>query len=109
MALRIKRDDMVLVISGRYKGASGRVLAVYPGKNMALVEGVNVVKKHQKARSQQEQGGIMEREAPIQMSKLMLTEPGGRGRAARWRVDRDEQGNKVRVLKLKGEGKEVVL
>ncbi|HOE97230.1 MAG TPA: 50S ribosomal protein L24 [Candidatus Sumerlaeota bacterium] len=109
MALRIKRDDLVLVISGAFKGARGRVLAVDTARQRAIVEGVNRVKKHQKARGQQDAGGIIEKEAPIHMSNLMLVETGGRGRAARFRVKTDEHGNKQRVLKLRGESKEVTV
>ena len=109
MSLRIKRDDIVLVISGHNKGARGRVLAVHPAKRTAVVEGINLIKKHQKARSQNEKGGIIEREAPIPLSKLMLVEPGAKGRAARFGVKTDEQGNKVRVLKLHGETKEITV
>ena len=109
MALHIKRDDMVLVISGRNKGARGRVLAVEPKKGTAIVEGINMIKKHQRARSQDKPGGIVEKEAPIQLSKLMLAEPAGKGRAARFGVRKDDKGNKIRVLKIKGETKEVTV
>lgn len=108
MSLRIKKDDMVLVISGDYKGVRGRVLAVDPDKQHAIVEGVRMVKKHQKARSQNEPGGIIEKEAPVHLSNLMLCEPKADGRAARYGVKTDEHGNKQRVLKL-GEGKEVTV
>ena len=109
MALHIKRDDMVMVISGHSKGARGRVLAVLPKKGKAIVEGVNMIKKHQRARSQEKPGGIIEKEAPIQLSNLMLAEPAGKGRAARFSVKKDEKGNKIRVLKIKGETKDVAV
>jgi large subunit ribosomal protein L24 len=110
MSLRIKKGDTVLVISGdptRSKGMRGHVLSVNPKKGTALVEGVNVRKKHMKARSQEQPGGIIEREMPIPLSKLMLVDDGGR--AARFGVKTDEKGNKVRVLKLKGASKEVTV
>lgn len=109
MSLRIKREDMVIVISGRYKGARGRVLAVQPKKGTAIVEGVRMMKKHQKPRSQQDPGGIVEMEAPIDLSNLMLCESGAKGRAARFGIKNDDQGNKVRVLKLGTEGKDVTV
>lgn len=109
MSLRIKRDDTVLVISGKYKGVKGRVLAVDPKKAKAIVEGVNIIKKHQKARSQTDPGGIVEREALIALSKLMLVESGGKGRAARFTTRIDDQGNKVRVLKIQGETKDITV
>lgn len=109
MSLRIKRNDMVLVLSGSHKGSKGRVLAVNPQKRTAIVEGVNTVKKHQKARSQTDQGGIVEKEAPIALSKLMLVEPGAKGRAARFASKIDEHGQKVRVLKIQGEAKDITV
>ena len=109
MSLRIKRDDTVVVLSGSYKGVRGRVLNVDPQKGTAIVEGVNMVKKHQKARSQNDPGGIIEREAPIGLAKLMLAEAGPKGRAARFATKTDEHGQKVRVLKLKGEAKEITV
>ena len=109
MSLRIKRDDTVLVLSGKDKGARGRVLSVDPKKGTAIVEGVNIIKKHQKARSQEQPGGILEREAPLPLCKLMLVEPGGKGRAARFGTKVDEQGNKVRVLKIRDEAKEITV
>lgn len=109
MSLKIKHDDMVLVLSGKDKGAKGRVLQVLPKKGKAIVEGVGLVKKHQKARSQEQPGGIIEQEAPIALSKLMLLEPGSGGRAGRFGVKKDDKGNKVRVLKLRGETKEITV
>jgi large subunit ribosomal protein L24 len=109
MSLRIKKNDLVVVLGGRYQGVRGRVLQVMPKKGTAIVEGVRIVKKHQKARSQTDQGGIIEKEAPIPLSKLMLVEPGSQGRAGRFATKTDAQGNKVRVLKLRGETKEVTV
>jgi len=109
MSLRIKRDDTVLVISGRYKGVRGRVLAVMPTAGKAIVEGVALIKKHQKPRSQTDPGGIIEKEAPINMSNLMLCEGGARGRAGRFTTRVDDKANKLRVLKLGDEGKEVTV
>ncbi len=106
MSLRIKKNDRVMVISGKNKAAVGRVLSVQPKKGTAIVEGVNIIKKHQKARSQQDQGGIIEREAPIRLSKLMLAD--NADRAARFAVRVTDKGEKQRVLKIKGE-KEVIL
>lgn len=112
MSLRIKKNDMVMVISGnqseprQMKGVVGRVLSVSPKKGNAIVEGANIITKHQKARTQQEQGGIVKREAPIPLCKLMLVD--NKGRAARFGVRVTDKGEKQRVLKIKGE-KEVIL
>ena len=111
MSLRIKKGDLVVVLAGRHqdKGAKGRVLRVLPKKDAAIVEGVRIVKKHQKARSQTDQGGIIEKEALIPLCKLMLVEAGGQGRAGRFATKTDAQGNKIRVLKLRGETKEITV
>ena len=113
MSLGIKHDDMVMVIAGKDKGAVGRVLAVLPKKDAAIVEHVNMVKRHQKPRSETDRGGIIEKEAPIALCKLMLADPGSiRGeqpRAARFATKVDEKGRKSRVLKLRGESKEITV
>ncbi len=109
MGLRIKKGDTVMMIAGdvrRGRGRTGQVLEVLPRKGMAIVEGFNVFKKHQKARSQQDPGGIVEREMPVPLSKLMLVD--GQGRAARFGVGTDASGAKARVLKLKGDKKVIV-
>ncbi len=72
MALRIKKDDEVVVISGRDKGKRGKVLKVFPRRNRAIVEGVNLVKKHLRRRSEEEKGGIVEIPSSIHLSNLML-------------------------------------
>jgi len=72
MSLRIKKDDRVLVLSGKDKGATGRVLYVIPSKGKAIVENVNFVIQHKPSKNPQKPGGRMQREAPIHLSKLML-------------------------------------
>lgn len=72
MGLGIKKDDTVLVISGDEKGKRGRVLTVYPKKQKVLVEKLNVIKRHMKPSKKYAQGGIIEKEAPIHRSKVML-------------------------------------
>lgn len=71
----IRKDDLVIVIKGEDKGKKGKVLKVLKEKRKAIVEGVNIVKKHQKARKQGEKSGIIEKEAPISLSNLMLVCP----------------------------------
>lgn len=71
----IRKDDTVKVISGEYKGDEGKVLEVYPDKNKALVEGINVVKRHTKPNAATPNGGIVEKEAPVHISNLMLVDP----------------------------------
>lgn len=72
MSLRIKKDDRVKVIAGKDKGTVSKVLAVLPATNRAIVENVSIVKRHVKASSAEQRGGIQEREASIHMSNLML-------------------------------------
>jgi large subunit ribosomal protein L24 len=72
MALRrLRKDDTVMVIAGRERGKTGKVLRVLDEKSRVLIEHVNMVKRHQKARSAQQQGGIVEKEAPIHLSNVV--------------------------------------
>jgi large subunit ribosomal protein L24 len=68
----IKRGEEVVVISGANKGQRGRILQVIPKKDRVIIEGVNFRKKHQKAKSAEEEGGIIEREAPLHVSNVMI-------------------------------------
>ncbi len=70
--MRIRKNDTVLVIAGKDKGKKGRVRIAYPKKEQVLVEGVNFIKRHTRARGQVRQAGIIEREAPVPVSKVML-------------------------------------
>ena len=74
MAAKIRKGDKVVVLSGREKGRSGEVFEVRPDENRALVRGINMVKRHQKQTAQQE-GGIISKEAPIQLSNIALADP----------------------------------
>ncbi len=101
MAARIKKGDLVEVISGRYKGKRGRVLRVIPKENKVIVEGVNMVKRHQRPNPRMREGGIVEKEAPIYASKVMVVCPtcNQRTRVGFKVVD----GHKVRYCKKCGE------
>ncbi len=70
--MKIRKEDNVLVITGKDKGKKGKVRFVYPGKNRVLIEGVNMIKTHSRARQQVKQAGLIEREAPIALSNVML-------------------------------------
>jgi len=73
MALeRVRKDDRVLVIAGRERGKTGKVLRVLPARQRVVVEGLNLVKRHQKPRGIQQQGGILEKEAPLHLSNVMV-------------------------------------
>jgi large subunit ribosomal protein L24 len=103
--MRIKVDDQVEIIAGNFKGVRGTVQRVYPKKHMVVVTGVNIVKKHQKPRAtggrSRAQGGIIEFEAPIHVSKVMLVEPGS-GQRTRVGLRRDQDGQPVRYAKKSG-------
>lgn len=102
MAVRIRKGDMVQVIAGDDKGKVGRVLSVDLVKNRLVVEKVNFVKRHTKPRRQGQQGGILEKEAPIQLSNVLLFDPkAGRGSRVAVRVRAD--GTRERVSKASGE------
>ena len=70
--MKIKKNDMVMVIAGNSKGKSGKVLRVYPEKQRLIIEGVNLVSRHRKPTQTNPQGGIMRQEAPIHISNVML-------------------------------------
>ena len=73
--MSIKKNDTVFVITGKEKGKRGRVLSVYPSKDMLLIEKINMIKKHMKPTRKYAQGGIIEKEAPIHISNVMLICP----------------------------------
>lgn len=73
--MRIRKNDLVTILAGRDKGKKGKVLLVFPEKNRAIVEGINFVKKHQKQKGPEQQGGIIQKEASINISNLMLICP----------------------------------
>jgi large subunit ribosomal protein L24 len=72
MRARIKKNDTVMVIAGRERGKTGKVLRVIPEKQRALIERLNLVKRHQKPRGTQSPSGIVEKEAPIHISNIMI-------------------------------------
>ncbi|MEY4577697.1 MAG: hypothetical protein RL701_2400 [Pseudomonadota bacterium] len=101
MGTRIKKDDEVVVISGRDKGARGRVLKVIREKDQVIVEGVGRVKKHQKPNQKNPQGGIIEKDLPIHASKVMLLDSKA-DKPSRVRAGKDADGKKVRVTVKSG-------
>jgi large subunit ribosomal protein L24 len=73
--MKIKKEDTVLVIVGKDKGKKGKVRQIMPKDNVLIIEGVNIIKRHMKPRGQARQAGIIEREAPLQISNVMLVCP----------------------------------
>lgn len=98
----IKKGDNVQVIAGNAKGKTGRVIRMIPKQNRAVVEGLNMVKKHQKPSASNPQGGIVEMEAPIHISNLMLVDP-KENVATRVGRKLDDNGKLVRYAKKSGE------
>jgi large subunit ribosomal protein L24 len=98
--LKIKTGDTVRVIAGDHKGSEGKVLTVFIEKNKAIVEGVNMTKKHMKPSAQNPQGGIVEKEAALQISNLSLINSKGETTRVGYRV---EDGKKVRYAKKSNE------
>ena len=98
--LKIKSGDTVRVNAGDHKGAEGKVLTILIDKNKAIVEGVNMVKKHMKPSAQSPQGGIVEKEASIQISKLSLLTSKGESTRVGFRMEGDK---KVRFAKKSNE------
>ncbi len=99
--LKIKKGDKVVVTAGRDRGKTGEVIKVMPKDNRALVGGVNMVKRHQRPEGVQ-QGGIIDKEAPIHISNLALQDPDG-GKPTRVGFKFLEDGRKVRYAKRSGE------
>lgn len=100
--VKIKKNDQVLVIGGKNKGARGRVLRVLPTSNRAIVEGVNLIKRHERPNPQRQiQGGILEREASIHISNLMLICPES-GKPSRVGRKRLTDGASARLVKKSG-------
>jgi large subunit ribosomal protein L24 len=70
--MNIRKNDSVMVVAGRERGKTGKVLKVIPKKNVAVIERVNLVKRHTRPRGPQQSGGILEKEAPLRLSNLMI-------------------------------------
>ena len=102
MAAKIKKGDRVQVLTGRDKGKRGEVIAVMPTESRALVQGVNMVKRHRKPQGLNQPGGIQEKEAPIHLSNLALIDPKS-DKPTRVGFRLLEDGKKVRVARPSGE------
>ena len=101
MAMKIKKGDKVVVLTGRSKGKVGEVLNVLPSEGKAVVQGVNVAKRHTRP-SQMSQGGILDKELPIELSNLALVDP-KTNKPTRVGFKTLEDGRKVRVARRSGE------
>ena len=99
--MRIKVGDNVKVLAGDHKGSTGKVVKVFRNKNTALVEGVNLVKKHNKPNANNPKGGITEKEAPINLSNISLVTKDGEITRIGYRTEKD--GKKVRFSRKSNE------
>ena len=98
---KIKKGDAVVVLAGRDKGKRGEVIEIRPKENRALVRGVNVVRRHQR-QTQAQEGGIISKEGPIQISNLAIEDPkDGKPTRVGFKILAD--GKKVRIAKRSGE------
>ena len=94
--MKIKKGDNVVVIAGKNRGTTGKVELVLSKKNMIVIDGVNVVKKHRKANQQSRSGQIVEKSMPIHISNVMMADPKG-GKPTRVRIERNKDGARERV------------
>jgi large subunit ribosomal protein L24 len=102
--MKVHKGDTVLVISGKDKGAKGKVIQAYPARNKVLVQGVNRIKKHTAVSTNErgaQSGGIVTQEAPIHVSNVMVVDSDGNPTRIGYRVD-EESGKRVRISKRNG-------
>lgn len=99
--IRLKKGDTVVVLAGKYKGKTGKILATHPTENKVTVEGVNIVKKHVKPNRANPQGGIVELTKPMWVSKVAIVEPTSK-QPSRIGYEMAKDGSKVRVFKKTG-------
>jgi large subunit ribosomal protein L24 len=98
-AIKLKKQDLVKVITGKAKGSTGRIIQVLESEGRVIVEGVNKAKKHQKPGRGSEKGGIIEKEMPVHISNVMLVNKGNEPVKVRKTV---ENGKRIRVEKKSG-------
>jgi large subunit ribosomal protein L24 len=101
MAARIRKDDTVIVIAGKDKGRSGKVLKVLPAEERVVVEGVNMMKRHTKPDVTHPNGGVISKEAALHVSNVALRDP-KTGKPTRVGFKVNDKGRKVRVAKGSG-------
>jgi large subunit ribosomal protein L24 len=99
MAAKIRKGDKVIVLTGRDKGRTGEVFEVRPDENVALVRGINMVKRHQK-QTQSQEGGIISKEAPVHLSNIAYLGKDGKPTRVGFKIQAD--GKKIRIAKSSG-------
>ena len=98
--MKIKKDDNIIVISGKDKGKKGKIVKVFPKENLVLVEGMNIKKRHQRSRQGGKPGQVIEKSAPMPVSNVMILDP-KTGKGTRVAIKR-EKGKRVRVAQKSG-------
>ncbi len=99
--IRLKKGDTVVVLAGKYKGKTGKIVATHPRDNKVTVEGINIVKKHQKPNKANPQGGILDITKPMWVSKVAIVDPSTK-KASRIGFAVAKDGTKTRVYKKSG-------
>jgi large subunit ribosomal protein L24 len=99
--MNVKKNDIVVVIAGNAKGKEGKVLKVFPEKSRIIVEGVNVVKRHTRPSQSNPQGGVVQKEAPIHVSNVMIKDPkSGEKTRIGFQRTKDSVTGKRKVLRI---------
>ena len=99
--MKIHKNDTVMVIAGNSRGKTGKVLKVYPDKGRVIVEGVNIIKRHTRPNQRNPQGGIVQRESPINASNVMLLDPkSGEPTRVGTKITVDETTGKKKRMRL---------
>ena len=99
--IRLKKGDTVIVLAGKYKGKTGKIVTTHPTENKVTVEGINIVKKHVKPNRTHPQGGIIEMTKPIWVSKVAIVDPSTK-KADRIGYNLGKDGTKTRIFKKSG-------
>jgi large subunit ribosomal protein L24 len=107
MPLRLRKNDMVMIVSGDSRGQTGKIIKVLHKKNRAVIEGKNLVKRHTKPNRKVQQGGIIEKEASIHLSNLMLLCP-KTGKATRVGMKVIDSGKKAKRVRYSKKAKELI-
>ena len=100
--MHVVKNDMVKVLTGKYRGKTGKILKVFPDKNRVIVEGVNIIKRHTRPSQKNQKGGIIEKEAPVDVSNVMVIDP-KTNQPTRIGHKFLEDKTKVRISKISGE------
>jgi len=106
---RLKKNDRVKVISGNHKGKEGKILKIFRDRESAIVEGVNIIKRHTRPTQKNPQGGISQKEAPIHLSNIMLIDPkSNEPSRIGMQIITDDSGNKKRMRYGKKSGEIII-